>query len=277
MTSRPRLSGERMDVRGAWGQNQGVLNGRKMKAAIRMWRNTRMIILAAVCAAIYCAALIAFKTAIPLIPGITEVRVANIFPMVFGLLFGPAGAWGTAIGNLIGDVFGGTLGPGSIAGFWGNFLLGYLPYTMWITFFPFAERSREWNGKSWRSWTSYILIAFISSAACAVVISLFLDALGIVPYAILTKIITINNTLASCIGVTVLMSVFGVTRQQLGLFWPDVMEENDIGPPMAGMLGAWIVALASVTGFLSGIIGDFPVTTIGWFCCLGIIVGSILM
>jgi energy-coupling factor transport system substrate-specific component len=41
-----------------------------------------MIILVAVCAAIYGAALIAFKTAIPLIPGITEVRVANIFPMV---------------------------------------------------------------------------------------------------------------------------------------------------------------------------------------------------
>jgi energy-coupling factor transport system substrate-specific component len=53
-----------------------------MKAAFLMWKNTRMIILAAVCAAIYGAALIAFKTAIPLIPGITEVRVANIFPMV---------------------------------------------------------------------------------------------------------------------------------------------------------------------------------------------------
>ena len=98
-----------------------------MRAAIRMWRNTRMIILTAVCAAIYGAALIAFKTAIPLIPGITEVRVASIFPMVFGLLFGPAGAWGTAIGNLIGDSFGGTLGPSSMAGVIGNFLLGYLP------------------------------------------------------------------------------------------------------------------------------------------------------
>jgi energy-coupling factor transport system substrate-specific component len=53
-----------------------------MKAALRMWKNTRMIILVAVCAAIYGAALIAFKTAIPIIPGITEVRVANIFPSV---------------------------------------------------------------------------------------------------------------------------------------------------------------------------------------------------
>ena len=71
-----------------------------MKAVITMWKNTRMIILVAVCAAIYAAALIAFKTAIPLIPGITEVRVANIFPMVFSLLFGPAAAWGASSASL---------------------------------------------------------------------------------------------------------------------------------------------------------------------------------
>jgi len=39
-----------------------------------MWKNTRMIILVAVCPAIYGAALVAFKTAIPIIPGITEVQ-----------------------------------------------------------------------------------------------------------------------------------------------------------------------------------------------------------
>jgi energy-coupling factor transport system substrate-specific component len=75
-----------------------------MKAVFSMWGNTRMIILTAVCAAVYGAALIAFKTALPLIPGITEVRVGNIFPVPFGLLFGPAGAWGAAIGNVIGDM-----------------------------------------------------------------------------------------------------------------------------------------------------------------------------
>jgi energy-coupling factor transport system substrate-specific component len=226
-----------------------------------MWKNTRMIILVAVCAAIYGAALIAFKTAIPLIPGITEVRIANIFPMVFGMLFGPAGAWGTGIGNLIGDIFGGTLGPTSVAGFVGNFLLGYLPYTMWTTFFPFAERSREWRSERWRSWASYILIAFISSAACAVVISVAADTLGIVPYAILTKIITLNDTIASWIGIFLFLSVYGVTKQQLGLFWADVMDESDMGLPTAGTIGAWLIAT----------------TTIGWVCTLAIIIGCLLL
>jgi len=248
-----------------------------MKAAFRMWKNTRMIILAAVCAAIYGAALIAFKTAIPLIPGITEVRIANIFPMVFGMLFGPAGAWGTGIGNLIGDIFGGTLGPTSIPGFLGNFLLGYLPYTMWTTFFPFAEKSHEWRSERWRSWVSYILIAFVSSAACAVVISIVVDALGIVPYAILTKIITFNDTIASWIGVLLFISVYGVTKQQLGLFWADVMDESDIGSPVAGTVGAWLVTMAAIFGLLGGMVTGLPTTTIGWVCALAIIIGSLLL
>jgi energy-coupling factor transport system substrate-specific component len=242
-----------------------------------MWKNTRMIILAAVCAAIYGAALIAFKTAIPIIPGITEVRVANIFPMVFGMLFGPAGAWGTGIGNLIGDIFGGTLGPTSIAGFVGNFLLGYLPYTLWMTLFPFAERSHEWRSERWRSWASYLLIAFISSAACAVVISIAVDSLGIVPYVILTKIITFNDTIASWIGLPLFISVYGVTRQQMGLFWADVMDEGDIGSPVAGTVGAWLVVMASIFGLLGGMVAALPTTTIGWVCTLAIIIGSFLV
>ena len=248
-----------------------------MQAAFRMWKNTRMIVLVAVCAAIYGAALIAFKTAIPLIPGITEVRVANIFPMVFGILFGPAGAWGTGIGNLIGDTFGGTLGPTSIPGFLGNFLLGYLPYTMWTTFVPLAQKSREWEAGSWRSWINYIFIGFISSAACAVVVSIATDALGIVPYVILTKIISLNDTIASWIGVVLLISVYGVTKHQLGLFWTDVMDERDIGSPVAGPVGAWLVAVASVFGLLGGTMTRISATTVGWLSALGIVIGSFLL
>jgi energy-coupling factor transport system substrate-specific component len=248
-----------------------------MKAAFAMWRNTRMIILTAVCAAIYGAALIAFKTAIPLIPGITEVRVANIFPMVFGLLFGPAGAWGSGIGNLLGDIFGGTLGPTSIAGFAGNFLLGYLPYTMWTAWVPFSDGSREWKSGSWRNWVTYVLIAFVSSAACAVMISIAVDALGIVPYAFLVRIITLNDTFASWIGMLLLASVFGVTKQQLGLFWADMMEEDDIGSPIAGPIGAWLVTVAALAGVMGGMIVDLPMTALGWLSATAIIVGCLLM
>jgi hypothetical protein len=159
----------------------------------------------------------------------------------------------------------------------GNFLLGYLPYSMWIAFLPCLEKSREWKSGSWRSWINYFLIAFISSAACAVVISIVVDALGIVPYPVLTKIITLNDTFASWIGVILLISVFDVTKQQLGLFWADVMDEGDIGSPIAGTLGAWVVTVASVVGLLGGTIATLSTTTIGWICALAIILGSLLL
>ncbi len=248
-----------------------------MRSALTMWNNTRMIILVAVCSAIYGSALIAFKTAIPLVPGITEVRVGNIFPVVFSLLFGPAGAWGSAIGNLIGDLFGGTLGPGSLPGFVGNFILGYLPYTLWTTLLPGLGISREWTPGRWLSWVNYVLIAFISSAACAVLISTGVDALGIVPYTVLSKIIALNNTLGSLIGVALLASVFNITKQQLGLFWADVVDEKDVRTSSTAVVGAWIVSAASVIGLFGAMVSGLQPATVGWLCALGIIVGSILL
>ncbi len=248
-----------------------------MRAAWTMWKNTRMIILVAVCAAIYSAALVAFKTAIPLIPGITEVRVGNVFPMTFGLMFGPAGAWGAGLGNLIGDLFGGTFGPGSLAGFLGNFLLAYLPYTLWTSLVPFSQKSRAWQSQRWQSWACYFLIAFISAAACAVVISACVDALGIVPYTVLSKIITINNTVASWIGVILLITVFNITKDHLNLFWADVMDASEIGRPLAAPIGAWIVTIASVIGLVGQYILGLPVPLVAWGSTLAILIGSLLL
>src|SRR5499427_2698865 len=94
-----------------------------------MWRNTRMVVLCAISAALYAAVLVPFKV-VPLIPGVTELRPANAIPVVCSFLFGPAAAWGSAIGNMIGDFFGG-LGPGDIFGFFANIVYGYVPYKGW--------------------------------------------------------------------------------------------------------------------------------------------------
>ena len=94
-----------------------------------MWGKTKMVVLVALCAGLYAALLIPFKGFV-LIPGVTEFRPASALPVVMGLLFGPAGAWGSAIGNLIGDFFG-SLGVGSLFGFFGNFIFAYVPYKIW--------------------------------------------------------------------------------------------------------------------------------------------------
>ena len=100
-----------------------------MRELRAMWRNTRMVVLCAISAALYAAVLVPFKV-VPLIPGVTELRPANAIPMVCSFLFGPAAAWGSAIGNMIGDFFGGV-GPGDIFGFFANLFYGYIPYKAW--------------------------------------------------------------------------------------------------------------------------------------------------
>ncbi|GFP28913.1 QueT transporter family protein, partial [Candidatus Hakubella thermalkaliphila] len=132
-----------------------------MKELFSMWKNTRMILLVALCAAVYAAVLIAFKAGIVIIPGITEIRPANILPIVFSLLFGPAAAWGTGVGNLIGDFLGGTLGPGSAFGFAGNFFLGYVPYKIWGQLFVLSS-GEEPRMRTARQWLEFIVIGFIS-------------------------------------------------------------------------------------------------------------------
>ncbi len=248
-----------------------------MVFAIKMWNNIRMIVLVAVVAAIYAATLIAFKTAIPLIPGITEVRVANIFPMTFGLLFGPAGAWGLAIGNLIGDIFGGTFGPASIAGFFGNFLLGFLPYTMWTTFIPFCENQYKWNKKSYKSWWAYISINLISSIACSIIIGVAVDILGIAPYEVISKIITLNNFIGGLIGIILLISVYDVTTKQLGLFWIDVLNVDVKKISKTSMVGSWLVTVGSIIGIVGSFIVDVSILNIKWLSVIFIVIGSILL
>src|SRR5918998_1850047 len=151
-----------------------------MKEVFTMWRHTQMVVLVALSAAIYAAVLIPFK-GFPIIPGAVELRPANVFPFVFGLLFGPAGAWGSAIGNLIADFFG-TLTPGSIGGFIGNFFLGLLPYKMWSSFFRRGE-NMEPNVNSGKKLAVYAAITILASAVCALWIAWFNDLLGFVPFA----------------------------------------------------------------------------------------------
>jgi energy-coupling factor transport system substrate-specific component len=153
-----------------------------MREIWRMWQYTSMLVLTVLTAGLFAAILIPFK-GIPLIPGITELRPANVIPLVFGLLFGPAGAWGAAFGNLIGDFFG-TLGPGSFFGFWGNFLAAYLPYQMW------RGRSLE----SLRShWLRFILAALLGGLGCALVVSFGLESLKLLPFSIIAIAVFLNN------------------------------------------------------------------------------------
>src|SRR5919107_524996 len=163
-----------------------------MREGFVLLRHTQMVVLVALSAAIYAALLIPFK-GIPLVPGFIEIRPANAFPVVFGLLFGPDGAWGAAIGNLIGDFFG-TLSLGSIGGFVGNFFLALLPYKMWSVFFRRDENMEE-NVDSGKKFGVYVALAFLASVIGAVIISWWADLIGLIPFTASLLLITPNNAI----------------------------------------------------------------------------------
>jgi energy-coupling factor transport system substrate-specific component len=94
-------------------------------------------------------------------------------PLVFGLLFGPAGAWGSGLGNVIGDFFGGTLGIGTLFGFVGNFLFALTPYKL---LGPAAgAASGTTPAATWRETALFAAAAVPASAVCAATIGWGVD------------------------------------------------------------------------------------------------------
>lgn len=258
-----------------------------MKEVFSMWKHTKMVVLVALCAGLYAALLIPFK-AIVLIPGITEVRPASALPIVFGLLFGPAGAWGAAIGNLIGDFFG-SLGPGSFFGFFGNFLFAYVPYKLWQTF-KMGEPKLDGGKKV----IMYVITAILGSVACAVFIGWGLEVLNMVPFAALGSIITVNNSIPSIVLGLPLMLLLYPRIKKWDLLWTDILEESEI--PKGGAtsrIGAYIMIIATLFGLVGGLVvalgggqemfsfaaggaGNMMVKVIAGIGAIGIILGGIL-
>jgi energy-coupling factor transport system substrate-specific component len=216
-----------------------------------MWRHTQMVVLVALSAAIYAAVLIPFK-GFTIIPGFTEVRPANVFPFVFGLLFGPAGAWGAAIGNLIGDFFG-TLGPGSLAGFIGNFFLGFLPYKMWGSFFRRGE-NMEQNVNSGKKLAVYIAITILASVVCAIWIAWFNDLIGFVPFAALASIITVNNAIAGIVLGPILLLVLYPRVKRWGLLWTEIMAPDEVPDSRYQRLGNLLMWVGGLGALIVGLV-----------------------
>jgi energy-coupling factor transport system substrate-specific component len=222
-----------------------------VKEIFTMWRHTQLVVLTALSAAIYAALLIPFK-GFPIVPGFIELRPANAFPVVFGLLFGPAGAWGAAIGNLIGDFFG-TLSLGSAAGFVGNFFLAYLPYKMWSSYFR-EDENMEQNVNSGKKLAVYVALALLASVVCALIIAWFVALLGLVPFtAGLVLIVSNNAIMAVVLGPVLLLALYPRVKRW-GLLWTEIMEPDDVPAPKFQRTGNVLVWVGGIGGAAVGLI-----------------------
>lgn len=207
-----------------------------------MWHSTRMIVLTAICAALYAAILIPFKV-VPLIPGITEFRPANAVPIVCSFLFGPAGAWGAALGNLIGDFFGG-LGPGDLFGFAGNLAYGLVPYAVWN-----AVTEAPPVGGGMARLVALVLVIALASMLCATIVGWGLHWLGFHPYTLLAPLVLANNFLAAAVLAPLLLRVLYPRIARARLLYGDL-----VGPRPRRSLPRRALALVLVVG---GTIGAF--------------------
>jgi energy-coupling factor transport system substrate-specific component len=222
-----------------------------MRELLTMWKNTQMIVLTVLVAAIYAAVLIPFK-AIPIIPGITELRVAQVIPPVASLLFGPAAAWGSAFGNLIGDFFG-TFGPGSFFGFIGNFFLGAVPYVLWGRLGPLSS-GEEPAMRRGKQVGEFVALCAISGLACAALIAWGLELLRLVPFVVLATIIAINNVVVPAVLGPILLALLYRRVQRMGLVWTEVMAAEDISERGPAPIGTALMAIGGVGGWVVGML-----------------------
>ena len=222
-----------------------------MKEIFTMWRHTQMVVLVALSAAIYAAVLIPFK-GFAIVPGFIEIRPANVFPVVLGLLFGPAGAWGSAIGNLIGDFFG-TLTIGSVGGFVGNFFLGLLPYKMWSAFFR-RDENMETNVDSGKKFGVYIAVVILASVVCAVIISWWIDLLGLVPFTAALALIVFNNAImAGVLGPILLLALYPRVKRW-GLLWTEIMDPEEVPASRLQTVGNILMWVGGIGALVVGLI-----------------------
>jgi hypothetical protein len=56
-----------------------------------------------------------------------------------------------------------------------------------------------------------------------------------------------------------------------------VLDAEDMGKPIAGALGAWIVALAALFGIFGALTTGLTVGTVSWLSTLFILIGSTLI
>ncbi|MCX7699151.1 MAG: QueT transporter family protein [Candidatus Goldbacteria bacterium] len=184
-----------------------------MKEIFNVFNSTKQIVMVAITAAIYAGMLIPFKP-IQIIPGLTELRPGSVIPVLFGVLFGPAAAWGSAIGNLIADFFG-MLTLGSIFGFIGNFFFSYVAYKLWNILIK-TEVILDVKQIG-----IFIFISIISSFVCAVIIGAGVEVIKLAPGMAIFLIIFINNSVMSSILGSILLKLLYKRIEKMGLIYKE--------------------------------------------------------
>jgi energy-coupling factor transport system substrate-specific component len=186
---------------------------------VSMWKNPKMLALTALTALLYAGSMFPFKD-LTLFGGYVDFGRFGIgIPVAFSFLFGPAAAWGAAFGNLIYDASVGGLNYGSIGGFVGNFLIGYLPYKL------YSILSKEKADlKNLKTLGLFAAVSALACVVCGLVIGFELYLLYGLPLAYIISMIAITDGLwAIILGSILLASTYGLVSKHK-LLYTDIMQ-----------------------------------------------------
>ena len=129
-----------------------------MHELAEVWTRKQGLTWIAVTAILYALVLIPFNQIHWDVAGI-PIRPAAALPVVFGILWGPAAAWGLGIGNIAGDLAGSWSLMSSI-GFLINVLYPYLSYLLWHRLMKGHELRMNPYSLAW-----FLLVTFVTTLA----------------------------------------------------------------------------------------------------------------
>ncbi len=225
-----------------------------MRDLLVMWKNPKMVAIVAITALLYFGSLFPFR-GLTAFGGYADFgRVGVGIPVAFSFLFGPAAAWGAAIGTVLRDIAEAQLDASSVFGFFGNLILGYLPFKLW----GMLTKEKP-DLRSVKKLLLFMGSGVLACAVCGLTIGWGLFWLGFTPFMPTAAIIALTNALwVITVGTAVLaLSYNFVSNHKLryqDILKPDQPQENDEKSKKATVLA--LVAV-SVCCFLLGTAFEF--------------------
>lgn len=188
-----------------------------MKEIFGVFKDKKCLVRMLISGVLFLALAAPFRALLSLVPGVTEVRPANMIPPVLGLIWGPAGAWGIAIANAISDIVVSHSTPNIwIPGMIINFFFAYLPYKLWYTLGGKGKGTVRPNLNSVSEILRFIYVCFIDSLVTTVLLALLFEILGFQPFSSSVLLLFFNNfDFTIVLGIPVILILSNSKRVQI--------------------------------------------------------------
>jgi energy-coupling factor transport system substrate-specific component len=220
-----------------------------MKHLLTMWLSPRLIAWFALTTILGVLARLPFSH-FQIIPHHLDFNPGVVFVPLFGVFFGPAGAWGSVAASLIGDRLIGPWGAFSIFRALGFFLFSLSAQKMWNFSFWF-EAGHVKPAHSWSHTARFILVSWPGCALAASWQGLGSELLRLYPFTYVASLLVLNNILfCTLLGLPLYRLMAGLWAPHFRM-WNEVVGV-DTGSGSPSLRNAIFITAGSVAALLTG-------------------------